>query len=107
MKRQGLADLIGRTITAVTVKESEREPRVQLYLTLDDGTYYEIWTAAPWMGFASMAREGGQEAVRSQGREDADVAFEVLSDEDGDPYQTVAKHERDLIENRKSLTHDP
>lgn len=107
MKRQGLAVLIGRTITAVTVKESEKEPRAQLYLTLDNGTHYEIWTAAANMGFASMARDGGQNAIRSHGREDAETVFEVLTDEDGKPHQTVAKNERDLIANRKSLNYDP
>lgn len=102
MKRQGLADLIGRSVVAVTVTEAERPPRVQLYLTLDDGSYFEIYTAEPWLGFASMARDGGLKAVRSE-REDAEVAFEVVAGDDGRPRQTVATETSDLIENRKSL----
>lgn len=102
-KRSGLADLIGRQIVAVTVKESEKPPRLQLFLTLDDGRYFELWSNDPETGFASMTRDGGLEAVRSYGRQTSEVVFEVVTDDDGEPLQTVVTEERDLIERRKSL----
>lgn len=101
-KKRGLADLIGERIVAVTVKESDQAPEVQLFLTLEDGRYFEVWSRGPGMGFGSMAYDGGLADVRSQGREGTRIVFEVVADEEGNPQQTVAAEARDLIERRKS-----
>ena len=101
-KRSGLADLIGRTIIGVTVKESDRPPHMQLFLTLDDGRYYEIWSQDSGMGFCSMTYGGGLDAVEAEGRRDAETVFEVVADDDGTPKQTVLTKDRDDIEGRKS-----
>lgn len=102
-KKAGLADLIGRTIVAVTVKESERPPHVQLLLSLDNGRYYEVWSHHDGMGFGSMTYKGGLDAARSQGRDDAEVVFEVVAGEDGRSRETVIDKARDDIDGRKSL----
>lgn len=102
-KKRGLADLIGREIVAVTVKDSDKRPFVQLFLTLDDGSFYEVWSNDPDIGFGSMTYEGGLEEVRSRGRDSAEIVFEVVQGEDGRPRQTVVTESRDLIERRKSL----
>lgn len=102
-KKRGLADLIGRKIVAVTVKESEKRPCLQLFLILDDGRYYEVWSNDPGTGFGSMTYDGGLEAVRSQGRESTEIVFEVVQGGNGRPHQTVVTESHDVIEKRKSL----
>lgn len=81
--KSGLADLVGRRIVAVSVRQSEGSPRLQLFLTLDDGRYYEVWSREADIGFGSMAYEGGLQAVHSQGRSDAEIVFEVVDDDVG------------------------
>lgn len=101
-KKNGLADLIGRTIVAVTVLESENPPREQLFLTLDDGRYYELWSQPSGLGVGSMTYDGGLEEVQGQRPDRSEIVFEVVADDKGQPRQTVAKARRDEIEDRKS-----
>lgn len=101
--RSGLTDLVGRTIVAVTVKESERPPHHLLILTLDNGTYYEIWSEEAGLGVGSMTCKGGLDEARGQGRADSDIVFEVLRSEAGEPVQTAGAETGDRIELRKSL----
>lgn len=82
-KQSGLADLVGRRIVAVTVTESEGPPRLQLFLTLDDGRYYEVWSREADIGFGSMSYDGGLQEVHSEGRRDAEIVFEVVDDDVG------------------------
>ncbi len=41
--KDGVRALIGRTVTKVIVSENPREPCTQVFLVLDDGTYYEFY----------------------------------------------------------------
>ena len=42
MKR-GIQKVLGKTISGIVVAENDREPKIQMFLTFTDGTYFEIW----------------------------------------------------------------
>jgi hypothetical protein len=41
--KDGVRELIGRMVTEVVVSENPRQPHTQVFLVLDDGTYYEFY----------------------------------------------------------------
>ena len=44
--KDGLREIIGKTITNVIVARNERrDPANQVFLVFDDGTYFEFWGA--------------------------------------------------------------
>jgi hypothetical protein len=57
---QDLADMVGRRVSGVVVKESAKEPHRQVFLLFDDGTQFELYgsveaTAIKPGDFASVA----------------------------------------------------
>ncbi len=41
--KDGVGEIVGKSIAGIVVAENNRPPRVQLFLTFADGTYFEIW----------------------------------------------------------------
>jgi len=41
--KDGVRDIIGKTIVGVVAAENTRSPTTQLFLAFSDGTYFEIW----------------------------------------------------------------
>jgi hypothetical protein len=41
--KDGVREIIGKTIVSVVVAESARSPSTQMFLAFSDGTYFEIW----------------------------------------------------------------
>ncbi len=41
--KDGIREIVGKSIAGIVVAENNRSPRVQLFLTFTDGTYFEIW----------------------------------------------------------------
>lgn len=41
--KDGLKDIVGKTITAVAVGSREKNPAHQVMLIFSDGTYFEFW----------------------------------------------------------------
>ena len=41
--KSGLKDMIGRTVAGVVIAERPLSPKVLLFLTFTDGTFYEIY----------------------------------------------------------------
>ena len=41
--KSGLKDMIGRTVSGVVTAERPHSPKVLLFLTFTDGTFYEIY----------------------------------------------------------------
>lgn len=41
--KDGLAKILGKTISGVVVASKDREPKQQVFLTFTDGTYFEFW----------------------------------------------------------------
>jgi hypothetical protein len=73
----GLAELVGKTITGVIVKEGGAGPRGQLFLVCSDNTYYEFFSGyAPIEGMGHMV-EGGAEDVKAC-LDAADISCEVI-----------------------------
>jgi hypothetical protein len=63
--KAAVADIIGKTIKHVVVKEGDRQPRSQVFLVFTDGSYYEFYSAtAPIVGAGGLD-VGGIEAVRA------------------------------------------
>jgi hypothetical protein len=56
--KDGVRELIGRTITRVIVAENPRQPNTQVFLVLNDGTYYEFYGS---VNSASGSMPGGAE----------------------------------------------
>jgi len=50
---------VGKTISGVLVKESDRLPRLQLFLIFEDDTYFEIYSQTGDMSGASRLSFGG------------------------------------------------
>jgi hypothetical protein len=62
--KAAVADIIGKTIKHVVVKEGERQPRSQVFLVFTDGSYYEFYSATAEIVGAGGLDVGGIEAVR-------------------------------------------
>jgi len=43
--KAAVADIIGKTIKHIVVKEGDRQPRSQVFLVFTDGSYYELCKA--------------------------------------------------------------
>ena len=61
----GLAQILGRTIAHVLVKERGTTPRSQVFLVFTDGTYYEFYCTEGNISPTSAAYRGGVEDVRA------------------------------------------
>ena len=62
--KDGIRQIVGKTISGVVVKEADRLPRMQVYLLFTDGTYFEIHSGSGDMCWASRLDVGGIERVR-------------------------------------------
>lgn len=51
-----IREIIGRRIAAVYLLDGDSEPRQQLYLVFDDGTYYELY--GPSIGTTAGVKRG-------------------------------------------------
>jgi hypothetical protein len=59
--KDGVRQVIGKTISSVVVGKSKHDPQVQVFLVFDDGTYFEFW-GAHFRGAGRVDRGGVQEA---------------------------------------------
>jgi|CXWL01.1.fsa_nt_gi hypothetical protein len=62
--KDGIRNIVGKTISGVVVKEADRLPRSQIYLLFSDGTYFEIYSGSGDMSGAGGVDVGGIEKVR-------------------------------------------
>ncbi len=62
---RGIAQIVGKTITHVIVREGAVSPRNQVFLFFDDGTSYEIFTDAPYLGLSSQLGHSTADQVRA------------------------------------------
>ncbi|HWE42942.1 MAG TPA: hypothetical protein VG432_10570 [Gemmatimonadaceae bacterium] len=62
--KPAVADIIGKTIEHIVVKEGDRQPRSQVFLVFTDGSYYEFYSATGAIVGAGGLDVGGIEAVR-------------------------------------------
>jgi hypothetical protein len=62
--KDGIRNIVGKTISGVVVKEADRLPRSQIYLLFSDGTYFEIYSGSGDMSGAGGVDVGGIEEVR-------------------------------------------
>lgn len=67
--------MVGRTITGVVVKESDRPPRSQVFLIFSDGVYSELWSDAPIN--AARLWPGGRDEVRAYMAPQQRIVFEA------------------------------
>lgn len=44
--KEGLHEIVGKTIHSVITANNDREPRIQVFLVFSDGTYFEFYGAA-------------------------------------------------------------
>ena len=63
--KAAVADIIGKTIKHIVVKEGDRQPRSQVFLVFTDGSYYEFYSATAEIVGAGGLDVGGIEAVRA------------------------------------------
>lgn len=63
--KDGVRELVGRTVTNVVVAENTRQPYTQVFLVLDDGTYYEFYGT---VNSASGARLGSADDAERYAR---------------------------------------
>jgi hypothetical protein len=74
-----LPELIGRTISRITVRQHDRG-RTQLFLFFDDRTYYEFYSTAPIWGTRQMD-VGGIESIGSRDHIPTHGALDVIDRE--------------------------
>jgi len=55
--KDGLREIVGKTIRSVVVGSSDREPSIQVFLVFEDGTYFEFWGSS--FNCASAVDPGG------------------------------------------------
>ena len=61
--KDGVKDIVGKTIEAVVVARNDRDPLNQVFLVFEDGTYFEFW--GPNFSCAGGIVQGGKEKVTS------------------------------------------
>lgn len=62
--KDGIRDVVGKTISGVVVKEADRLPRTQIFLLFTDGTYFEIYSGSGDISGAGGIDVGGIDKVR-------------------------------------------
>ena len=62
--KDGIRDVVGKTISGVVVKEADRLPRTQIFRLFTDGTYFEIYSGSGDISGAGGIDVGGIEKVR-------------------------------------------
>ncbi len=76
--KNAIRDIVGKTITGVVVKASDRAPRSQVFLVFSDGTYYELYSVSDIKG-AGGIDTGGLEAVRNYMRATHEIVLEAVA----------------------------
>lgn len=79
MVKKAIAQIVGKRISAVVVKEGHA-PDWQLFLVFDDDSSYEIYGRGG-LATASGVDLGGIEAVRRYFQETHKIIFEVVLDD--------------------------
>jgi len=41
--KDGISDIIGKTISDVVIANKDSEPKLEVFLVFSDGTYFEFW----------------------------------------------------------------
>jgi hypothetical protein len=72
----GLHKLVGRTITHVLVKAGQVSPKSQVFLVLDDGTYFEFYGDTPIRPTGDV-RPGGLHGARAYMAPHSRIIYEV------------------------------
>ncbi len=72
----GIRRFIGKTITHVVLKESDRSPNGQVFLVLSDGTYMECDSSAA-IRLARDLRAGGLLAARNYLADITRITYEI------------------------------
>jgi len=72
---QKFEDMLGRTITGIVIKASDRPPRSQVFLLFSDGMYSELYSDAPIK--AASLWPGGPDEVRAYMAPEQQVIFEA------------------------------
>jgi len=75
MIKDGIREIIGKTITGVLAKKSDGPPKAQLFLMFSDGTYYEIYSSVELSSCGGLDRGGREDVVQYMG-ETTHVVFE-------------------------------
>jgi hypothetical protein len=55
--KDGIREVLGKTISGIVVGENSTQPKVQLFITFTDGTYFEIYGES--FSCASGVNRGG------------------------------------------------
>ena len=79
--KDGIRQIVGKTISGVVVKEADRLPRMQVYLLFTDGTYFEIYSGSGDMSWASCLDVGSIERVREYMSPAHRIVMEELASE--------------------------
>lgn len=61
--KDGVRDIIGKTIVGVVAAENTRSPTTQLFLAFSDGTYFEIW-GDTFTGAGGLDQGGARDIVK-------------------------------------------
>lgn len=79
MKTYKFDDIVGRTITGVTIKESSdgRPPKHQVFFEFEDGSYFELFSESA-MSPANLGA-GGREAVERYMAPQQKVVFQTTA----------------------------
>ena len=80
--KDGIGQIVGRRISGVLVKDSQKEPRQQIFLLFEDGTLYELYghihgTGGVIQGCSVQSRAdplvGHEHCARPPSRSEGDV----------------------------------
>lgn len=82
--RANFKKIIGKTITGVVVKESNFNPRSQVFLIFSDKTSYELWSDAYRIEGNSEIQNYGVEGVRAYMAETHRIVFEAHDETEGE-----------------------
>lgn len=72
--KDGIRQILGKTVSGVIVKESDSEPRSQCFLLFSDGSYYEMYGH---IAFTNGLGSGSADEVKEYMSSRMKVVFEA------------------------------
>ncbi|MBE7465576.1 MAG: hypothetical protein HS116_19030 [Planctomycetes bacterium] len=73
--KHAIAEILGKTVSGVVVKENGRPPHTQVFLMFRDGTHYELY--GEYFTGAGGVDRGTAEEIKSKGQPGGKIVFEV------------------------------
>jgi len=78
--KDGIKEILGKTVTGVIAKERAGVPQSQVFLVFSDNTWFELYCTDSVISGTGGLREGGMDQVRKYMGETSSIILDAQQD---------------------------